>query len=76
MDKWETGIVIREAELLHSWLLRLRLRGSISAPAPTPAPSKTCWRLRLRLREKGTGSGALTSNTIFKNVKCQNMTFY
>ena len=66
---------------------RLRLRGSI--PAPAPAPSKTVrrLRLRLRLRAKCTGSGgsgsddqvliwALTSNTIFKNAKCQNMTSY
>ena len=70
---------------------RLRLRGSIPAPAPAPAPSKTVRRLRLRLRAKCTGSGgsgsgsgsddqvliwALTRNTIFKNVKCQNMTSY
>ena len=65
--------------------LRLRLRGSIPAPAPTP--SKTVGQLRLRLRAKCTGSGgsgsddqiliwALTTNTIFKNAKCQNMTSY
>ena len=62
---------------------RLRLRGSI----PAPAPSKTFRRLRLRAKctgSGGSGSGsdaqvliwALTSNTIFKNVKYQNMTSY
>ena len=69
--------------------LRLRLRGSIPAPAPSKTVRRL--RLRLRLRAKCTGSGgsgsgsdsddqvlmwALTRNTIFKNVKCQNMTSY
>ena len=61
------------------------------APAPAPSKTVWRLRLRLRLRAKCTGSGgsgsgsgsddqvliwALTSNTIFKNAKCQNMTSY
>ena len=80
---------MRSRDIFGRLRLRLRLRGSIPAPAPAPAPSKTFRRLRLRLRlqAKCTGSGgsgsdaqvliwALTSNTIFKNVKYQNMTSY
>ena len=61
------------------------------APAPAPSKTFRRLRLQLRLRAKCTGSGgsdsgsgsdaqvliwALTSNTIFKNVKYQNMTSY
>ena len=80
---------MRSRDIFGRLRLRLQLRGSI--PAPAPAPSKTVRRLqlRLRLRAKCTGSGgsgsgsddqvliwALTRNTIFKNVKFQNMTSY
>ena len=78
---------MRSRDIFGRLRLQLRLQGSISAPAPAPAPSKTVLRLRLRLRAKCTGSGGsgsddqvliwvLTSITIFKNAKCQNMTSY
>ena len=71
--------------------LRLRGSNPAPAPAPTPSKTVLRLRLWLRLRAKSTGSGgsgsgsrtddqvliwALISNTIFKNVKCQNMTSY
>ena len=71
--------------------LRLRGSNPAPTPAPAPSKTVLRLRLRLRLRAKCTGSGgsgsgsgsdaqvliwALISNTIFKNVKCQNMTFY
>ena len=71
--------------------LRLRGSIPAPAPAPAPSKTFRRLRLRLRLQAKCTGSGgsgsgsgsdaqvliwALTSNTIFKNVKYQNMTSY
>ena len=71
--------------------LRIRGSIPAPAPAPAPSKTFRRLRLRLRLRAKCTGSGgsgsgsgsdaqvliwALTSNTIFKNVKYQNMTSY
>ena len=71
--------------------LRLRGSISAPAPAPAPSKTVLRLRLRLRLRAKCTGSGGsgsgsgsddqvliwvLTSITIFKNAKCQNMTSY
>ena len=68
---------MRSRDIFGRLRLRLRLRGSI--PAPAPSKSVRRLQLRLRLRAKCTGSGsddqvliwALTSNTIFKNAKCQ-----
>ena len=71
--------------------LRLRGSIPAPAPAPAPSKSVRRLQLRLRLRAKCTGSGgsgsgsgsddqvliwALTSNTIFKNAKCQYMISY
>ena len=91
VKNWKPGMRSRDIFGRLRLRLRLRGSIPAPAPAPAPSKTVRRLRLRLRLRVKYTGSGgsgsgsgsddqvliwALTRNTIFKNAKCQNMTFY